>query len=457
MSHLVWARVLMAVSLGFHIVFATFGVGVPLMIALAEGAALFRRDRAYALLAQRWTRGFVVLLAAGVVSGTIVAVQLTLLWPRFMELVGQVISTPFLIEVFAFFLEAIFTAVYVYAGERISARGRLVAALLVTVVAGASAVLITDVNAFMNTPAGYDLAGNRLIHVRPWEAMLNPSFPTMVFHVLVTAYMTVAFVFASIAAWNLLSVRIPSGAAAYHRKAMMLCLSVGGVMTVLTAISGDLAGKFLAAHQPIKLAAAEGLFYTQTHAPLVIGGWPDPSGRHIVGGLALPGWLSWLATGRFGGTVQGLLDFPPDQWPPLYVHFLFDAMVAVGVWTLIVTVAAGVAALRRRKRPSGLPGWLLGLVVSCGPLSVLGIELGWVFDEIGRQPWTVTGLLRTADAVTPTPGVPWIAALFIALYAVLAWGTVAVLRAYFRRHPLVLDRENSGVPARRPDEELWLP
>lgn len=161
MSHLVWARILMAVSLGFHIVFATFGVGVPLMIALAEGAALFRRDRAYALLAQRWTRGFVVLLAAGVVSGTIVAVQLTLLWPRFMELVGQVISTPFLIEMFAFFLEAIFTAVYVYAGERISARGRLVAALLVTVGAGASAVLITDVNAFMNTPAGYDLAGNR--------------------------------------------------------------------------------------------------------------------------------------------------------------------------------------------------------------------------------------------------------------------------------------------------------
>ncbi|ATY84253.1 cytochrome ubiquinol oxidase subunit I [Kyrpidia spormannii] len=456
MSHLLWARILMATSLGFHIIFATFGVGMPLMIALAETAALWRKDQLYARLAQRWTRGFVVLLAAGVVSGTIVAVQLTLLWPRFMELVGQIISTPFLIEVFAFFLEAIFTAVYVYGGDRISHKRRLAAALLVTLGAGASAILITDVNAFMNTPAGFVPDGGRPMDVRPWEAVFNPSFPTMVFHVLVSAYMTVAFVLAAIAAKQLLG--SPSAtAAAYHRKAMMLCLGVAGIMTVLTVIAGDLAGKHLAAHQPIKLAAAEGLFHTQTHAPLVIAGWPDPVSGQVIGGIQLLGWLSWLATGRFSGKVQGLLDFPVDQWPPLFVHWIFDAMVAVGVWGLLVAGAAAVAAGRERKGKGEFPPWLLWPVVSCGPLSVIGIELGWVFDEIGRQPWTVTGLLRTADAVTPTPGVPWIAALFIALYAVLAWGTATVIRAYFRRHPVDFDDGGGGAPPRSVREGAWLP
>ncbi|MBE3557260.1 MAG: cytochrome ubiquinol oxidase subunit I [Firmicutes bacterium] len=443
----------MGLSLGFHIPFATAGVGVPAIITLAEISAAITKDRDYRDLAQRLASVFAVLLAVGVVSGTIVAVQLTLLWPRFMQLVGEIISLPFLIEVFAFFIEAVFTAIYLYGGDRLAAWQRILSAGLVSLGAVASAVLITDANAFMNTPVGFTLRDGHVVDAHPWQAFFNPAFPSTAFHVAVSAYMTIGMAVAAFAAFNLLWARKHTRAFGYYRKTMMLSIAFGGIMAIATAIAGDLQGKFLGGHQPVKLAAAEGFFHTQTHAPMVIGGWPDATSQQVIGGIPIPGLLSYLATGSPSGLVRGLADFPRWQWPPLYVHLLFDAMVGVGIYAIAVAIVAWVVRRFRRSREDPFPHWVLWLVVAAGPLALLGIEFGWVFAEIARQPWIVYGIMQTADAATTNPAVPWVGVLFVLLYIVLAVATIRVLRRYLRRHPL----KDAEAPEEQPKREVWLP
>lgn len=429
MTPLSWARALFGSSLGFHIIFATIGVGLPLLIALAEVRAL--RDPHYRTMARRWASVFAVFLGAGVVSGTIVAVQLSLLWPSFMRLVGQIIALPFAIEVFAFFIEAVFTAIYVLAGDRIRPGWRIFSSFAVAAGAAGSALLITDVNAFMNTPTGFRLHDGIMVDVNPWRAMLSASMPSEIAHVLVTAYMTVGFLMASFAAWGLSGPTSPPEGA-YRKNELSLAMTVAGIASLLTAVTGDWSGRFLAAAQPVKFAAAEGLFKSGRDVPLTIGGWPDAVTGTVRGGLEIPGLLSWLATGDAHGRVRGLDAFPREVWPPLYVHLLFDLMVAIGGLALVASAVYW--DFRRRRRE--LPRWTLRSLIAMGPLSVLGIEAGWVFAEIGRQPWTVTGLLLTRDAVTSSPYLGTAFFIFITLYLVLSIGAVLAVRSHLRSHPL---------------------
>ncbi len=440
MTGLSWTRALFGTALGFHIVFATLGVGMPLLIAVAEIVGARRGEPVYRVMARRWATVFSVFLGVGVVSGTIVALLLPLLWPGFMRLVGQIIALPFAIEVFAFFVEAVFTAIYIYAGERIAPGLRILSALLVAVGAGGSALLITDVNAFMNTPVGFRLVGGRMVDVHPWQAMLSPAMPTELSHVLVTAYLAVALVVAAFTAWGLLTDRRPA-AVAYRRRALDLCMGVAAVAAVLTGVTGDWAGKFLAAAQPAKFAALEGVFRTGTAVPLTVGGLPDANALRTRWGIDIPGLLSWLATGRLHGRVLGLLAFPRAEWPPLWVHPLFDLMVAVG--TLAFAVACWFWAARLG---GGEPStWLLRALVAMGPVGMVGIEAGWIGAEVARQPWTVTGVLTTARAATPTPYAGLLFFPFVALYVVLAVGAVAAVRGHYRRHPLP-----DGLPVQAP-------
>jgi cytochrome d ubiquinol oxidase subunit I len=449
MDELGQVRLLFGSTLGVHILFATLGVGMPGAIAVAEALALRRRDALYRLLARRWAAVFGVFLATGVVSGTLVAVQLQLLWPAFMRLVGQVIALPFAIEVFAFFLEAVFIAVYLYAGDRVGPRWRLASAVLVAVGAAASALLITDVNAFMNTPTGFRVAGGRLVDVRPWRAMLSPAMPVEVSHVLATAYLAVALVLAAFAAAGLRRAR---GAAeqAYHRRALAVAMGVEGVAAVATALTGDWSGKFLAAQQPRKFAAAEAVFRTGRGLAEVVGGWADLRTGTVRGGIRIPGLLSWLATGRWDGRVVGLDAFPRAEWPPVApAHLLFDAMVAVGVLALLQAAFYGAWAVWGRGRPVP-PGWLR-FAVAMGPVGLVGIECGWVFAELARQPWTVVGVLTTAQAVTTNPAAGGLLVPFWTLYAALLAGAVAALVVHRRRHPLADDLRAAGGGEPTPD------
>ncbi|MCL6548380.1 MAG: cytochrome ubiquinol oxidase subunit I [Alicyclobacillus sp.] len=454
MDHVLLARTLFGTSLAFHIIFATLGVGIPLMVTVAEVTYALTGDSDYAIMAKRWTRGFTVLLAVSITTGTIVALQLSLLWPRFMQVVGQVIALPFLIEIFAFFVEALFMSIYVYAADRIPQRWRILSVAFVAVGAAASALLITDANAFMNTPRGFRMVQGRAVDVRPWEAVFNPSLPTEDTHVLVSAYMTVAFITAAVAAHGLLRRSRTDREREHQYKALMLSLALGGLFGIFTAIAGDASGKFIARYQPEKLAVAEGLFRTQSHAPLVIGGWVDGVHQRVIGGIELPGLLSWLATDRFDGVVKGLDAFPRDTWPPLYVHLLFDGMVAIGVLLVVVAIAAWAVKTIRRSERFPFPRWLLWLVAASGPLAMAAIECGWIYAEVARQPWIIYHVMRTADAVTPAPYVGVLFVLFVGLYILLSVGTVLVLRGYFRRHPLSDEIEPGPVVPKR---VVWLP
>lgn len=452
MSHVVMARALFGITLGYHISYATISVGAPLLILLAEVFSVRTKNQYYRLFAKRVTLVLVLLVGVGLVTGTTVAVMLSVLWPGFMKTVGQVINLPFQIEVFAFMLESLFLAIYVYGGDRLSTTARILASSLVAVGSAMSALLITDVNAFMNTPTGFSMQDGQVVNPHPWQAMFNPAMPTELTHVLVSAYMAVGFVFAAVAAKGLLKRNASAFEREYHRRILKLTMSLGGIMAVLTAIVGDLSGKFLAHYQPEKLAAAEGLFHTVKGAPLVVGGIADPSTQSVVGGLPIPNLLSFLATDRFNGTVQGLDAFPKDTWPPLVVHVFFDVMVSIGSFSIAVAMVYFI--LSWKNKFTRVPKWLLRVIFVTGFLAMLGVEDGWVFAEIARQPWMIYGLMTVSQAVTASADVGWMFAGFMSLFTVLLAGTIWALRTYFRHHPLPGPDAASSDPAKTPTREV---
>ncbi|PYZ95482.1 cytochrome ubiquinol oxidase subunit I [Alteribacter lacisalsi] len=443
MDEVLLARMLFGSSMAFHIIFATLGVGITLMIFIAEIIRAIKKDDHYGVMAKRWTKGFAVLLGVAIPSGTIVGVMLSLLWPGYMEIVGRVIALPFQVEIFAFFLEAVFMSIYVYAADRLTNTMRIISVGLVALGATASAVLITDAHAWMNTPAGFDVVDGAITNVRPWDAVFNPSVGVTVLHVVSTAYMAGAFVIGSVAAFKLLKKNISSNEKAYHRKGLMIALIVGATMSLYTAVNGHDTAKMLYEYLPVKLAAAEGLFETQDNAPLAIFGIPDPERGEVVGGIEIPGMLSWLASGSTDGVVQGLNDFPEEYWPPLFVHTLFNVMVGIGFTLLGLSFAA---LFWRYVWPrKDFPKWILLLLVTGGPLAMIGIETGWIFSCTGRQPWTIYGVQLTADAATESGNLGFLFFLFVTLYATLLVLTALVLKFYFGRNPVSNDLQKADV------------
>ncbi|PTX63304.1 cytochrome d ubiquinol oxidase subunit I [Melghirimyces profundicolus] len=454
MDELTIARSLFGSSLAFHIIFATLGVGLPFMILVSEIVYQITRDRDYTVMAKRWTKAQAILLGVAIPSGTIVAVQLSLLWPKFMEVVGEVIALPFQIELFAFFLEALFMSIYVYAADRLSPITRIVSVFLVALGGSASAVLITSANAWMNTPTGFKASGGKITEVHPLNAFFNPSFPSAALHVLASAYMTGAFAIAGLAAWRMLHRKSEDREYGYHKKALMMSLAVGGLMSLATAWNGHAAGQVLYDYQPEKLAAAEGHFETRAYAPLALGGIVDPDKGELVGAIKIPWALSFLADNRFDAVVKGLNDFPRENWPPFYVHTLFNLMVVIGVLLIFLSFLAWILQWRRRgKKKTSLPRWLLGTLAPSGLLSMLGIEFGWVFTCSGRQPWTVYHYQRTSEAVTDAAGLGLWFVVFIGLYLLLLVGTVIVMHSFFGRHPL--REELEGIQQEYPAEGEW--
>ncbi|MFC0274004.1 cytochrome ubiquinol oxidase subunit I [Metabacillus herbersteinensis] len=434
MDDLVLARSLFGTTMGFHIIFATLGVGIPLMILCAELLFQKTKDPDYAVMAKRWTKGQAVLLGVAIPTGTIAGVQLSLLWPGFMEVIGRVMALPFQIEIYAFFIEALFMSIYVYAADRISPKMRIVSVSLVLFGATASAVLITNVHAFEGTPAGFRILNGEIVDVDPWAAFFNPSFLVSAGHVTVSAYMTGAFVIASIAAYKMIKNRKKERVYQFHRKALMISLVIGGVFSLLTALNGHESAQMLHEYQPEKLAAAEGLFETQDFAPLAIGGFTDRETQEIKYGIEVPWALSFLAGNSFDTEVVGLNDFPEEYWPPLFVHTLFNAMVLIGS-SLIFLSMVGFAWHKILKKPH-FPKPLLWLFVLSGPLSVLSIEFGWIFACTGRQPWVIYRLLKTEDVVTGSTQIGLLFILFSLIYVILGVAVVLVLRYYFKRHPV---------------------
>lgn len=432
------ARALFGTTMGFHIIFATVGVGLPLMVFCAELLYQLTKNKDYSVMAYRWTKGFAIILGASIPTGTIAGVQLSLLWPGFMRVVGKVIALPFQIEIYAFFLEALFMSIYIYAAERLSPIMRLVSVALVTIGAAASAILITNVHAFEGTPAGFDIVNGKIMNVDPWKAFFNPSFAVTAWHVTVSAFMTGAFIIATIASLKMIKYKKHNEREYhFHQKALILSLTIGGLFSIMTALNGHESAQQLHQYQPEKLAAAEGLFKTQTFAPLSIGGIPDPKTQQVKGGIEIPWALSFLAGNRFDEKVQGLDDFPKQYWPPLFVHTLFNAMVFIGFFLLFLSIVGFVWNKILKKK--AFPKWILWIFAAAGPLSMLSIEFGWIFSCTGRQPWVIYHVMLTKDAATGASNLGVIFALFLFVYLILAISTVFILKHYFNHHPLASD------------------
>ncbi|GEN45584.1 cytochrome ubiquinol oxidase subunit I [Alkalibacillus haloalkaliphilus] len=432
------SRMLTLLTLTFHVIFATLGVGLPLMIMIAQWVGIKKNDLHYIMMARRWARGFVVLVAVGVVTGTAIGLQLALLWPNFMELAGHVIALPLFMEVFAFFFEAIFLGIYLYTWDRFeNQRKHLLLLVPVAVGATMSAFFITTVNGFMNAPAGFNIVDGQMTGVSPIEAMFNVATPTKVAHVISTAFMTAAFVLAAIAAYRL----IRGSNHVYHKKALHMTMKLGLIFAVATAIIGDFSGKYLAEHQPEKLAAAEWHFETEEEAPLILWGILDDD-QEVRYGIEIPYALSILAHNDPTAEVIGLNEYPEEEHPPMFVHYLFDIMITIGMWMIALSLAYWFAM--RRGWNFVKKNWFRWLIVLGGPLSMLAIQAGWWMTEFGRQPWILRGVMTVQEAATQSNYVGHMFFLFAGLYLILGIGVAVVLRKVFKNHPVEKELAEQG-------------
>jgi cytochrome d ubiquinol oxidase subunit I len=421
-----FSRLLTSLTFTFHIIFATIGVGVPLIIALAEWIGIKRNDPHYLLLARRWARGFVITVAVGVVTGTAIGLQLSLLWPSFMRVAGQSIALPLFMETFAFFFEAIFLGIYLYTWDRFKNRMSHFWLLVpVAIGSSASAFFITIVNAFMNYPVGFNLVDGKITDVNPIAAMLSPAMPTKVAHVLSSAYLTCALILAAIAAWSILKGRNHI----YYKKALKLTMISATVFLISTALIGDLSGKYMAKYQPEKLAAMEWHFETTKNAPLVLGGVLGED-NEVKYGVRIPNALSILAHGYPSAEVIGLNDIPEEYHPPLWIHYLFDIKMGYVAFMTLVVLLFAIALWRKKRNPYSK--WLLRLIIIAAPVAILTIEHGWIFTEVGRQPWILRGIMRTSEGATTSDHVDTMLWLFSLLYLVLGITCVRVLTRMFR-------------------------
>lgn len=417
MDTLLAARAQMEVSLAFHMIFAALGIGMPLLMLIAEGQWLRTGRAHYRVLARTWGKATALTFAVGAVSGTALSFELGLLWPRFMAEAGGIIGPAFALEGYAFFIEAIFLGLYLYGWDRLSPRAHWWTGVPVAVSGMMSGVLVVAANAWMQAPVA---PGGAAAALAPF---LSPRWLDLALHSTLSCYIATGFAVAGVYAVGLLRGRDD----AYHRSAIRIALAVAAVTAVLQPISGDISARMAAKHQPAKLAAMEALYETRTHAPLTIGGIPDDDARRVRFGIEIPAGLSLLLAHDPAHEVTGLDAFPRDEWPNvMIVHIAFQVMVAAGF------AMAGIGALfwllqwkRRGREPRAL--WIL--LVAAAPLGYIALQAGWLVTEVGRQPWVIYGSMRTADGVTTVPGVPVTFFGFSLLYLLLGIALAVLLRA----------------------------
>ncbi len=442
MTDLDAARIQMAVTLGFHIVLACFGVAFPTLMLVAEWRGRWRADDDALLLARRWSRVAAVLFAVGAVSGTVLTFEMGLLWPGLMGRFGAAYGIPFAVEGVAFFTEAVFLSIYLYGWARLGRTAHLLTGLPVVAAGLVGTFSVVAANAWMNQPSGYGLGPDgRVASVDPIAVIFNPATGYEVLHMFLAAYVVVGFLVASVYAVGLLR----GDRSRRTGLALDLALAVAVIATPFQLAVGDVAARAVLAQQPAKFAAMELLPATGPDQPETIGG-VLVDGK-VVFGLPVPAVASVLAGFDPGTVITGLDAVPSgDQPPATAVHLAWDLMLFGGGWMAIITLMTAWSWIRRRRRPGG-PRFLR-LVAASGVVAVMALESGWVVTEVGRQPWIVYQVLRTSDAVTDVRGLPLLTAAVVGLYVALGIGTLAVVRimaSRWRDHA-----DESGTSVREP-------
>jgi cytochrome bd ubiquinol oxidase subunit I len=420
------ARYQMAVSLGWHILIAAFGVAFPAIIFVAHRRGL-RGDPAGLVLAQRWAKVSGVLFALGAVSGTILSFELGLLWPGMMGTFGDVIGPAFAWEGLAFFTEAIFLGIYLYGFNRLAPKTHLLTLLPVVLAGILGSFSVIAANAWMNSPAGFDIVDGTVTDIDPVAAIFNDAVWLQWIHMLLAAYMVVGFTVAGVYALGRLRGRDDRA----HRLGFVIPFAFASVATLLQPVVGHLAGERLAEAQPSKFAAIELLPGTMDGAPLTIGGvLIDGEVRY---GIQIPGLGSLIATGSPDARIVGLDDLPEGaEVPASIVHLSFQLMVGIG-FSLVALV---LWYWFRRWRGSDLldrSDWFRRGVVAAGPAAMTALIAGWIVTEVGRQPWIVYGVMRADEAVTDAGWIWWSLTTIVVVYASMTVFGAVVLRAMSRR------------------------
>jgi cytochrome d ubiquinol oxidase subunit I len=426
-AQLLPARQQMALTLGFHILLVPFGVAFTFLMMTANWRGLRRGDADALLLARRWSKVAAVLFAVGAVSGTVLSFEMGLLWPGLMGRFGAAYGIPFAIEGIFFFLEAIFIAIYIYGWDRMSPWAHFWTGLPVVVSGMGGTASVVAANAWMNLPGGITMRAGKVVDVRPLQVLFTKPFWYENLHMLLASYLVAGFVVASVYAVGILRGRTDR----YHRTGFLIGFVVAAVTAPLQLVVGDVITREVYRHEPAKFAAIEALPHTARGVDETIGGiLVDGKVRY---GLRIPNGASYLTGYSADTKIRGLDDVgrrPPDHLVNV-VHLSFGVMVACGFALFALSAWFAIAWWRRRDLPRSR--WFLRACVLSGALAAVALEAGWIVTEVGRQPWTVHGLLLTRDAVTRSGNVWWFLAATVAIYTAVGIATVRVLGAMRRR------------------------
>jgi cytochrome d ubiquinol oxidase subunit I len=413
--HLLQARQMQTLSFVFHIPLVCFGIAFPALMLFVEGLWLRTGDRVYRELARRWSKVVVVLFSVGVVSGTILSFEMGLLWPNFMATFGSVFGLAFGIEGFAFFVEAIFLAIYVLGWERFSPRAHLLLGVPIVIAGFLGSFMVISVNGWMNHPQGFDVVAGKVTDVQPLHALVNAHLWHEFVHMYLAGYIVVGFVVAAIYARAWLRGRRDR----YVRAALIVPLTVAALVAPVQIVVGDWAGRTVARDQPAKIAAFEGLYETSRGAPL-----------HVAG-IRIPKGLSLLAYHDSDALVRGLNAVPAADRPPVdVVRVAYQTMIAIGTGLTLLGLGYLVLWWRRGRLPRSR--WFYRAVIAAGPLSVVALLAGWTTTEVGRQPWVAFHVMRTSDAVTNAGGLLPAYVGLVVVYAGLAGAIFWLLRRIAR-------------------------
>lgn len=428
MDALILARMQFAANITFHILFPTITIALGWVLLFFRWRWLATRDTAWLAAYRFWTKVFALSFALGVVSGVTMSFQFGTNWPGFMEKAGNVAGPLLGYEVLtAFFLEAGFLGVMLFGHGRVSERIHMMASFFVAFGTTVSAFWILALNSWMQTPAGHEIIDG-VFHVVSWaEVIFNPSFPYRFAHMLLASALTCSFLLAGLSAWQLLRGAAERSAPKILRVGLTLAAAVIPVQIMV----GDMHGLNTLEHQPQKIAAMEGVWQTERGAPLLLFAWPDAETRTNKFEIAIPRLASLILTHDEDGEIKGINEFG-DMHPPVApVFWAFRVMVGTGVLMLAVSWAGWWIARRAQWQAARLPKSLLWVLAGMTFSGWVATVAGWYVTEIGRQPFVVYGLLRTADVAATTVSSSMIGlslAMYLTLYAALIVAYVAVLK-----------------------------
>jgi cytochrome d ubiquinol oxidase subunit I len=440
------ARAQFAFTVAFHIIFPAFSIGLASYLAVLEGLYLWTKKTVFMEVYRFWLRIFAVGFAMGVVSGLVMSYQFGTNWSVFAKLAGPVVGPVMAYEVLtAFFLEAGFLGVMLFGMKKVGPRLHFAASCLVAGGTLLSGFWILSVNSWMQTPAGYTIASDgRFLPTDWWAIIFNPSVFVRFPHMILASYLSVAFVVGATGAWHLLHDRANARARVMFGMAMWMAAIVAPAQIVM----GDIHGLNTLEHQPAKIAAMEGNWEPTNGAPLTLFGLPNMAKERTDYAVEIPHLSSLILTHSWNGRVPGLKEFPREDRPnSAIVFWSFRLMVGIGFAMLGIGAWSVWARYRRRLYDSI---WLQRAAIAMGPAGFVAILAGWVTTEVGRQPYTVYGLLRTAKSIAPIglPGVATSLAVFAVVYFVVFGSGVLILLRMMGKTPEPGEPELPSLPIR---------